>query len=119
MCTTDKPISRFPLAGLPAGLADRALISHRGVGAFAPASLSDAVYSFNAAKLSNKIRMFFCFFYKPLKVRDLNLFHRPKFQPDRRLAAEIQVVVGAKSREKDSSVTFPQTNLVFESCKHG
>jgi hypothetical protein len=54
-----------------------------------------------------------------LKVRDLNLFHRPKFQPDQRLAAEIQVVVGAKSREKDSSVTFPQTNLVFESCKHG
>ena len=71
--------SRFPLAGLPAGLADRALISHRGVGAFAPASLSDAVYSFNPAKLSNKIRNVFCFFYKLLKTRGINVVHRRVF----------------------------------------
>jgi hypothetical protein len=55
---------------LPAGFADRVLISHRGVGAFAPASLSDAVYSFNLAKLSNKIRKFFQLFYKWLKNSD-------------------------------------------------
>lgn len=63
-------LSRFPLARLPAGFADRVLISHRGVGAFAPASLSDAVYSFNPAKLSNKIRKFFQLFYKSLKTND-------------------------------------------------
>jgi hypothetical protein len=60
---------------LPAGLADRALISHRGVGAFAPASLSDAVYSFNPAKLSNKIRNVFRFFYKTLKSIDKIVIH--------------------------------------------
>jgi hypothetical protein len=60
--------SRFPLAGLPAGFADRALISHRGVGAFAPASLSDAVYRFHPIELSNKIRNVFHFFYKSLKI---------------------------------------------------
>lgn len=79
MRTTDKPIYRFPLAGFPAGLADRALISHRGVGAFAPASLSDAVYSFNPAKLSNKIRAFFCFFYNALKIIRLILVHSRGF----------------------------------------
>ncbi len=51
--------SRFPLARLPAGFADRVLISHRGVGAFAPASLSDVVYRFHPIELSNKIRKFF------------------------------------------------------------
>jgi hypothetical protein len=61
---------RFPLSGSPAGFADRALISHRGVGAFAPASLSDAVYRFNPSKLSNKIRKVFCFFYNMLKIKD-------------------------------------------------
>lgn len=58
---------RFPFTGLPACFADRALISHRGVGAFAPASLSDAVYRFNLVKLSNKIRKVFKLFYKSLK----------------------------------------------------
>jgi hypothetical protein len=63
-------LSRFPLARLPAGFADRVLISHRGVGAFAPASLSDAVYRFEAVQLSNKNRKFFELFYKSLKKID-------------------------------------------------
>jgi hypothetical protein len=58
--------ARFPFAGLPACFADRALISHRGVGAFAPASLSDAVYRWKPSELSNKNRKFFHFFYKSL-----------------------------------------------------
>jgi hypothetical protein len=81
VCTTDKPLYRFPLAGFPAGLADRALISHRGVGAFAPASLSDAVYRFNPSELSNKIRKVFYFFYNVLKTIDLSVVHRLGFWP--------------------------------------
>jgi hypothetical protein len=68
--------SRFPLARLPAGFADRVLISHRGVGAFAPASLSDAVYSFNPSKLSNKIRKVFHFFYKLLNINNYYSFQQ-------------------------------------------
>ena len=74
--------SRFPLAGLPAGFADRALISHRGVGAFAPASLSDAVYRFHSRKVSNKIRKFFVFFYNELKNIDKLPFPQTAFWPE-------------------------------------
>jgi len=59
--------ARFPFAGLPACFADRALISHRGVGAFAPASLSDAVYRFEAVQVSSRVMRFFYLFYKSLK----------------------------------------------------
>jgi hypothetical protein len=61
--------SRFPLAELPAGLADRALISHRGVGAFAPASLSEGVYRFALREVSSDLRKIFHLFYKLLKNR--------------------------------------------------
>ncbi len=74
-------LSRFPLARLPAGFADHVLISHRGVGAFAPASLSDAVYRFNPVKLSNKIRKLFHLFYKLLILNDIKVIHRPEFAP--------------------------------------
>jgi hypothetical protein len=64
-------LSRFPLARLPAGFADRVLISHRGVGAFAPASLSDAVYRFEAIEVSSGVIRLFYFFYKSLKCMSL------------------------------------------------
>jgi hypothetical protein len=115
VCTTDKPISRFPLAGLPAGLADRALISHRGVGAFAPASLSDAVYSFNPAKLSNKIRNVFCFFYKLLKIIGINVVHRRALCAFQRVRKYNFVIHLANSRNNDSLMTSTAVPSVFES----
>jgi hypothetical protein len=108
-------LSRFPLARLPAGFADRVLISHRGVGAFAPASLSDAVYRFHPIELSNKIRKVFHFFYKPLKnnviMRCPQLLNDPNKVPRRNGEAEfhdnhmnsnmLQRKMGLRHRERD------------------
>jgi hypothetical protein len=81
-------LSRFPLARLPAGFADRVLISHRGVGAFAPASLSDAVYRFHSTELSNKNRTIFELFYKLLFLNNKICFPQPRIQRQQSVAAD-------------------------------